>query len=243
MKRTAVLTVIILLAAASSIALAGDEGEGKAANLFLFQKCDSSLVPALGDQNPKYDSAGCPLAGNGPWPIFLENSRWGQMDYNMLGDEFRFSFEGKRLLPETEYTLIYYPDEWPGKGLVCLGKDQSNPKGNLQIKGKLEIPSGLPAPYDKNYNPAAPSGAVGAKIWLVPTTDVQCEGTGDIDPTTGLQANPSQMLSWNPVSYLFEGNLIVYQYAAEATEDADDDDEPADVSENDGNKSKDKGKK
>ncbi len=221
MKKMVVLMLAALAMFLSSAAFAGGRGETMVGSLFLFQKCDPSLIPDADAENPLFDSNGCPLPGNGPWPIFSENRRWGQMRYNLLGDIFRFSFQGKRLLPETDYTLIYYPDEWPGKGLICLGSNTSNPNGNIQISGSLEIPSGLPAPYDKNYNPIEPSGAVGAKVWLVPAADVLCEGTGDLDPETGLQAEPPQLIGWNPASYLFEANLIVYQYTAPATDPDD----------------------
>ena len=240
MKKMVVLMIVVLSATLTSIALAGDRGENMVGSLFLFQKCDPSLIPDTEAENPQFDSNGCPLPGNGPWPIFSENRRWGQMKYNLLGENFRFSFQGKRLLPETDYTLIYYPDEWPGKGLVCLGSNMSNPNGNLHIAGNLEILSGLPAPYDKNFNPVAPSGAAGAKIWLVPAADVQCEAAGEIDAETGMQAEPTQMLGWNPASYLFEANLIVYQYVAPVIDPEinDDDDEDASFSKNASNKTK-----
>ncbi|MBN1570973.1 MAG: hypothetical protein JXA73_24255 [Acidobacteria bacterium] len=222
MKKVSVLILVVFSVAIASAAFAGDRGENMVGSLFLFQKCDSSLIPDEEAENPLYDSNGCPVPGNGPWPIFSENRRWGQMKYNLLGDNFRFSFQGKRLLPETDYTLIYYPDEWPGKGLICLGSSTSNPNGNLQIGGSLEILTGLPAPYDKNFNPVEPSGITGAKIWLVRSVDVQCEGVGDVDPETGLQSDPPQMIGWDPASYLFEGNPIVYQYT-KPIDDTDDD--------------------
>jgi len=170
--------------------------ETKLGKVFLFQKCDKSLS----ESSEMYDTFGCP-ATPGPWPI-LDTGRWGQMQYNLLGDMFRFVFEGKKLVPETSYTLIYYPDPWPGDNLICLGNGTSNRGGNLQIHGNREIPSGLPTPDDANYSPQGESGAVGAKIWLVRSDDVQC--------TDG-----AKMTNWNPEDYLFEGNLIVYQYGEE----------------------------
>ncbi len=224
MKKASILTTIIIVALLASVAFAGDKGEQKTGQLFLFQKCDASLIPAADAVDAKYDATGCPLPGNGPWPIFAGNRRYGQMRYNLLGDEFNFSFEGKKVLPETDYTLIYYPDPWPGMGLICLGSSTSNHAGNLQINGKLAMTSGLPAPYDKNFNPVEPSGATGAKIWLVSSADVKCENSGDIDPDSGLPADPSQMVGWNPTSYLFEANLIVFQFAAEMPGDEEEDD-------------------
>ena len=217
MKKRKVLLVVIMLAVlASATAMAGQGGnkkgmiETKAGTLFLFQKCDALLA----EQDPEaYDALGCPTA-DGPWPI-LPTKRWGQMKYNLLGDKFRFSFEGKKLVPNTDYTLVYYPDPWPGENLICLGSRTSNDAGNLQINGSLDIPTGLPVPEDENYSPKSPSGAVGAKIWLVRAADVDCVGIPAADETTGesaVPAVPPQMIGWTPQDYLFEGNLITYQY-------------------------------
>ncbi len=59
--------------------------------------------------------------------------------------------------------------------------------------------TGKPNVSDANFNPISPSGAVGAKIWLVQSEDVDC-GNGT-----------SKMLNWDPKAYLFEYNLIVYE--------------------------------
>ena len=67
----------------------------------------------------------------------------------------------------------------------------------------MDIKTSLPATYDANSNPMAPSGAVGAKIWLVLSDDVQC-------PTTAPLV-AGEMINWTPAAYLFEYNLIVYE--------------------------------
>ena len=235
MKKTTVLIMVLMLAVLASAAVAGDKGEGMVGRLFLFQKCvDLNSVPE--EDKANYDAFGCPPAPadgekGAPWPIIPDNRRWGQMKYNLLGPEFRFSFQGKNLVPDLDYTLIYYPDPWPGNGLMCLGSGATNEGGNLQIHGKLEIPGGLPASYDANFAPVAPSGAVGAKIWLVPAMDVKCESSGDIVAETGLPADPARLLTWNPSGYLFEGNLIIYQYMAPAVVEDEDADGDADVEE------------
>jgi len=194
MKKIVVLLMVIMLTVFASAAMAkggggGNHGyHGYQGSLLLFQKCD--------------ETNGCPEGGTGPWPI-LPTGRWGQMKYNLLGDTFKFSFEGKKLVPDTDYTLIYYPDPWPGDNLICLGYGKANRGGNLQIHGDMEILTGLPTPDDANFLPAGESGAVGAKIWLVLSSDVQCtEGS-------------TKMLNWTPQDYLFEGNLIAYQYSEE----------------------------
>ncbi len=203
MRKIGVFVGVAMLTVFASIVMADGWGEGKAGRLFLFQKCDASLIGKEG-----YDAFGCPAIGPGPWPVFHENRRTGKMDYSLWGKEFKFSFEGKRLPPKVDYTLIYYPDPWPGAGLICLGSNQTNRAGNIQIHGRKDIGTGLPADDDANYKPISPSGAVGAKIWLVPSADVRCD-------------NGAAMLGWNPAAYLFEYNLIVY----ERLETVDDDDE------------------
>jgi hypothetical protein len=220
-KKSVVLIIFLILTVPSSVALADDgaKDEGKLGRLFLFQKCDPILAQEEGEEGALYDANGCPLPGNGPWPAFLDNRRWAQMKYNLLGEQFRFSLQGKRLLPETDYTLLYYPDPWPGNGLMCLGSNTTNANGNVQIHGKADIPFGLPAPYDENYNPVEPSGASGAKIWLVPSNDVKCDAI--LDEDSGEVLGPTQMIGWNPADYLFEANLIVYQYFPELIDDMD----------------------
>ena len=223
MKKTAVLMIVLMVSVLASVAVAGDKGAGMVGRLFLFQKCDPSLAPqdteeaTEEDAVAEYDENGCPIA-EGPWPIFPDNRRWGQMKYNILGPEFRYSFQGKNLDPGN-YTLIYYPDPWPGEDLICLGTGKVNTGGNIQIHGSMEIPGGLPQPNDANYKPAPPSGAVGAKIWLVLSEDVQCEsvdvvdenGEPVLDEEDQQVVEAPQLLKWNPGSYLFEGNLIIYQ--------------------------------
>ncbi len=146
MRKTAVLMVVIMLTVfASTAAVAGPGGdrkaviETKAGTLFLFQKCQLPVPvePVEEAQADGFDEYGCPMV-DGPWPI-LPTNRWGQMKYNLLGDKFKFSFEGKKLLANTDYTLIYYPDPWPGENLICLGSRKSNGAGNLQINGSMEI--------------------------------------------------------------------------------------------------------
>ena len=204
MKNILVLMMVMMLTLLTSAVMADQNGEAKAGRLFLFQKCDDDLIGQEG-----YDGSGCPEIGTGPWPILPDKDRWGRLNYSLWGPKFSFSFHGKGLLPKINYTLIYYPDPWPGEGLICLGAGKSNKAGNINIKGNSDIGTSLPAKVlnitgktdvsDANYNPVSPSGAVGAKIWLVQTEDVDC-GNGT-----------SKMLNWDPKAYLFEYNLIVYE--------------------------------
>ena len=116
-----------------------------------------------------------------------ELDAWGKMRYRLSGSMFDFVFNGHELTPGQSYTLIYYPDPWPGQGLICLGTNQANEDANVHIKGFVET-GDLPADYDDNTE--------GAKIWLVLTDDVNCD--------------EAKMVGWNPSEYLFEHNLITF---------------------------------
>jgi len=124
---------------------------------------------------------------DGSWSI-VDDGAWGKLRYWPNGDAYDFKFKGYGLEKWTDYTLIYYPDPWPGDGLVCLGEDYSNRRGKVHIRDWIE-PENLPLPMadDENF----PDGA---KIWLVLSADVKCD--------------TQQMTSWNPTEYLFEEELI-----------------------------------
>lgn len=119
------------------------------------------------------------------WDI-IENGSWGKMKYTTSGQEFEFIFNGYQLTPKQNYTLIYYPDPWPGNGLICLAKSTVNEFGKLYMSESIDT-GNLPSENDENN---------GAKIWLVLSSDVDCEN--------------SKMIKWNPTEYLFEKNLINY---------------------------------
>jgi hypothetical protein len=115
------------------------------------------------------------------WDI-IGDGAWGKLKYSLTGTTFDFHFNGHGLEPLTEYSLIYYPDSWPGTGLIIFDTATTNEGGNIIIKGSYEIPY-LPTDEDEND---------GAKIWLVLSSDL-----GD-----------GEMAGWNPGEYLFEYDLI-----------------------------------
>lgn len=162
----------------------GDDKGGPLGTLLLFQKCTTATD--------------CPAAGTGPWPVNPKNGAQGNLSYSLWGKLFRFSFSGEGLAKNTSYTLIYYPDPWPGSGLVCLatGKTTRQGKINLSNPKNYSLGESLPHKSDANWATTDP----GAKIWLVPTSDVNCT------------AGSSMMLAWNPQNILFEYNPIVYSY-------------------------------
>ncbi len=138
----------------------GQAGKSNTAHLYLYEKDPSN------------------------WQI-VEDGAWGKMKYNLSGSMFDFVFNGHQLTPGQSYTLIYYPDPWPGQGLICLGTKLANEDGNVNIKAAVDT-GDLPADFDEN--------TTGAKIWLVLTDDVNC--------------GEAKMTGWNPTAYLFENNLI-----------------------------------
>jgi hypothetical protein len=133
------------------------------------------------------------------WDALGKGGAWGFLDYRPDGTEFKFLFVGKKLVPSQNYTLIYYPDPWPGNGLICLGSGTADEYGKVKIVGKGDPASpfysqpvstgDLPAAYDANAE-------YGAKIWLVLSSDVDCV--------------TRQMIGWQPTEYLFENTLITF---------------------------------
>ncbi len=142
------------------------------------------------------------------WTI-VEKGAWGKMKYRISGPYFDFVLNGKKLVRGENYTLIYYPDPWPGSGLICLGTDTARGKGNVHIKGKVFIGTDLPlssdlnSPENSNHSECIANSTCidGAKIWLVLSSDVDCVS--------------KQMTGWNPSEYLFEDEGIFYTYVDE----------------------------
>ena len=121
----------------------------------------------------------------GAYPI-IPNGAFGMFQYKAEG----FKFVGQKLAP-VEYTLINYVEPW-GTPVGILGK------GTPDIRGKLVIEGGAVALIYSDYTLGTPTSdeyagqGLGAKIWLVPTSDL----TGNL------------FNAWNPTTYLFETTLI-----------------------------------
>lgn len=137
----------------------GRAGKSNMAHLYLFEKDPST------------------------WDI-IAGGAWGKMTYRQSGSEFCFVFNGHGLEIGSDYTLMYYPDPWPGDGLICLGTGVADELGNVHIMGCAST-GDLPADFDENE---------GAKIWLVLSSDVDCD--------------MAYMIGWSPTEYLFEYDLI-----------------------------------
>lgn len=137
------------------------------------------------------------------WEI-VPDGAWGKMKYFTARPNFEFVFNGHGLVPGTEYKLVYFPDPWPGEGLVCLGTQTANAFGDVHIQSS--VPTGdLPNAGDYNGMedpPGCTTCIYGAKIWLVLSGDAVC-GSG------------SRMISWHPADYIFEETGIFYTQTIE----------------------------
>jgi len=140
------------------------------------------------------------------WAV-VGRGAWGFLDYRPQGTVFKFLFVGKKLEPGADYSLVYYPDPWPGDcgdanpttGVICLGSGTADVDGKVKIVGKGDPDSPFYAvPQSTGNLPAAcdANAEYGAKIWLVLSSDVDCGN--------------SQMTGWSPSEYLFENSLITF---------------------------------
>jgi len=168
MKKYLILILIaLIIGSLFAVVQAAPAGKSNVAHLYLYEKTPGPLTA--------------------PWPI-VEGGAWGKMTYNLSGFTFDFVFNGHGLEQGTEYTLIYYPDPWPGLDLICLGEGTVNAEGDVHIAGSVNT-GDLPTDVDN-----VPLG--GAKIWLVLSDDINCD---------------VQFYGWNPTKYLFEGDVITFE--------------------------------
>ncbi|UCE97612.1 MAG: hypothetical protein JSV74_06630 [Dehalococcoidia bacterium] len=137
------------------------------------------------------------------WTI-VEGGAWGKLKYTLTEETFDFHFNGHGLEPSVEgeppikYALIYYPDPWPGEGLIIFGSDASNEGGNVHIKGSANIEGLLPRTDE--FGEVLDENVIengGIKVWLVLLSDVDEVDEGE-----------NQMAGWQPAEYLFEYDLI-----------------------------------
>lgn len=170
MKLYKLIIILVILGLTINISQACEQEENN-------DKCQLTYIH-LYEKDPK------------TWDVVCGDS-WGKLKYWTYGEEFDFIFYGYGLTPGENYTLIYYPDPWPGEGLMCLAQVRANCKGKVYIDDSVDTGS-LPIESDENE---------GAKIWLVLSSDVDYES--------------SKMIGWNPSEYLFEEKLIHYTKSME----------------------------
>lgn len=159
----------------------GVKGKSNIGHLYLYQKVEPTE------------------SGIDEWEV-VPGGMWGKMKYILSGEEFQFVFNGHDLPLGQNYTLIYYPDPWPGKGLICLGNGTVNEYGEIHIMNSVNT-GDLPIENDKNADPDETTytwnSKTGAKIWLVLSSDVDCEA--------------QEMVGWTQDAYLFEADLINFE--------------------------------
>ena len=144
----------------------------------------------------------------------IQDSTQGTLTYNISGSTFSGTFQATGLPADVEYSLIYYADKgdrfgnWGGDNPGALIDTFMAASGNIASTAvNTELNMDLPDPNDWNAN-ASPNycdnnngyddynTCVGAKIWLVPSSDYD-SGT-------------KKLTAWNPTTYLFETDLIIY---------------------------------
>jgi hypothetical protein len=109
--------------------------------------------------------AGPPPSGDWACDIAGKDALFG---YDPSGPTFIFQAVGSVPNPLTEYVVVYYPDPWPGEGLICLSDPvTSGEDGSITVEGNIAIYTDLPISTDANLTD-------GAKIWLVPKDMVDC---------------------------------------------------------------------
>lgn len=119
------------------------------------------------------------------------DGRYGVLTWAGDGPTFDYELEAWGLPANTEYSMLYYADGWPGNNPgYHFGNATSNGSGYLIISGNPDLGMDLPDSADDNYGS-------GAKIWLVPST---VYNSGTLSITT-----------WPfDTTWLFESNLINY---------------------------------
>lgn len=150
------------------------------------------------------------------WNIIDNNNTKGTLTYNTAGNEFTGTFDATGLVQNISYSLIYYADKdprfqsWggdnPGAVIATFVADSSGNIVSQPVDENLGID--LPKSPDWNINPTPNycdnnngsddyNTCAGAKIWLVPTSDLSAGLNLPLD-------------AWNPSTYLFETDLINY---------------------------------
>lgn len=133
------------------------------------------------------------IVQGGPWTVLSGDQIYADLTWLGDGNTFSYTLNGKGLALSTEYSLIYYADGWPGNNPgAFIGNGTTDSSGNLVMSGNPELNTDMPESPDGNL-------AVGAKIWLVRSSDYN-SGSYSTGPMT----------AWNPANYLFEGNVYIH---------------------------------
>jgi len=132
------------------------------------------------------------------WLVINSGTVGADITFNTCGTTFDYSINYWGLTGD--YSLVYYIDQedrFVNWGKVFDIADLSF-YGSSTITGSADIPT---MPYVDDYNsnhpvPDAYDHHFGAKLWLVPTSN--------------LNAEHNHLISWTPTAYLFETDLGFY---------------------------------
>jgi len=152
---------------------------------------------------------------NANWDVISDKTK-GTLTYETAGPTFNYTFEATGLTLNQSYSLIYYADfdprfqTWGGNNPgAVIGTFAADSSGNISVSPtSTNLGMDLPKSPDWNINPTPNycdnantyddyNTCAGAKIWLVPTSNLT---SGNILPLN----------AWNPTTYLFETDLIIY---------------------------------
>ncbi|MGC9554521.1 MAG: hypothetical protein ACP5EK_04340, partial [Thermoplasmatota archaeon] len=92
------------------------------------------------------------------WPLDYNGlmDTYGELRYWEAGEGFSFEFTGYQLDDNTDYSLIYYADPWPGNNPgVLIDEGTTDDDGYLHLEGDVELNMDLPHADDANF----PTGA------------------------------------------------------------------------------------
>lgn len=120
------------------------------------------------------------------WNV-ISDDRYGSLSYKTAHPTFDYDLIVRGMEASTGYSLIYYPDPWPGSGSIQIAAFTTDGDGKANVSNDVDLGIDLPIASDAN--------GAGAKFWVVRTSDW----------------NSGQMTSWNPSEYLFEENLVTYE--------------------------------
>lgn len=116
------------------------------------------------------------------WNILTGDNTKGTLTFKSPYPEFDYHLTVQGLQANTNYSLIYYKDPWPGVGSVRIAHFTTDGSGSATIDGSMDLQTDLHS----------------AKIWVILSDDWD-------------ESNNDRMDGWNPTKYLFEMNLINYE--------------------------------
>jgi len=179
-----------------------------------------------GDSNHDHEEEGVETSYWSTVELSSKNSDWivtddmkATLTYNLVSPTFEYELEATRLTPDAEYSLIYYADKpdrfvnWGGNNPgVLIMTEKADSEGKISVKGNKNLQMNLPHANDANndeydYCKTKANGGTddmydlchGAKIWLVPTSDLPNPYPGD-----------GKWKFWDTAGILFETDLITY---------------------------------